>query len=319
MAGPAVTLAEAAPAVSEEIEVGVDGSTERASGEPAVVARVDGRRSPARAALLVVALLALAGSFDLVVVSRLQHGAAQTKAFSRLRQQLAVGTAPVGALDSDGHLLALGAPVAVLEIPSLHLKQVVLEGTTSSVLMAGPGHLRSTILPGQAGTSVLFGRASAYGGPFGGVGGLRKGAELRVTTGAGTSTFTVAGVRREGDPQPAPLAAGKARLTLVTASGHAFLPDGVLRVDADLDGEAQPAAPVAVGTVSAVERPMAGDTGDLWMLVLLLEALLVVTAGAVWSWMRWGRQQTWIVFFPLVLLVGHYVADRVIRFLPNLL
>jgi LPXTG-site transpeptidase (sortase) family protein len=276
-------------------------------------------RSIARAALVVFAALTLGICIDLVVVSRLQHRAAQTRAFADFRKSLALGTAPVGSTGVDGRLLPLGTPVALLEVPSIHLREVVAEGTTSATLMAGPGHLRSTVLPGQVGVSVLFGRASSYGGPFGNIDGLQKGSAITVTTGAGRSRFEVVGIRREGDPQPVPLGAGKARLTLVTASGRPFFPDGVLRVDADLVGDALPASPTAMGAVPAAEQIAAGDTSELWVLVLLLQALILLTGAAVWSWLRWGRQQTWIVFFPVVALVGHFVADRVIRLLPNLL
>jgi sortase A len=46
----------------------------------------------------------------------------------------------------------------------------VVEGTASSDLLDGPGHLRSTVLPGQVGTSVVMGRAKTYGAPFGAIG-----------------------------------------------------------------------------------------------------------------------------------------------------
>ncbi|MFD1273890.1 sortase domain-bontaining protein [Streptomyces kaempferi] len=67
--------------------------------------------------------------------------------------------------DQQGDLLAPGTPVALIDIPAAHLHQVVLEGTDSGVLTDGPGHRRDTPLPGQSGTSVLMGRAAAYGGP----------------------------------------------------------------------------------------------------------------------------------------------------------
>ena len=43
---------------------------------------------------------------------------------------------------------------------------VVVEGTTPGEPDAGPGHLRDTPLPGQAGVSVVFGRRATFGAPF---------------------------------------------------------------------------------------------------------------------------------------------------------
>src|SRR5579862_7493409 len=124
--------------------------------------------------LVVLAVLTLGFCFDLAVVSRFEYRAAQAREFNRLRNELAHGLAPISQVDRKGRVVATGSPVALLQIPALHLRTVVLEGTSSEVLTTGPGHLRDTVLPGQVGTSVVFGRAATYGGPFGGIHGLRK-------------------------------------------------------------------------------------------------------------------------------------------------
>ena len=174
------------------------------------------------------------------------------------------------------------------------------------------------MLPGEAGTSVILGRAAAYGGPFGGLHRLRSGDQITVTTGLGTSTFSVVDLRTAGDPVP-PLGDGVARLTLVTATGAPFLPSGVLRVDADLSGNARTPPPLVLTSVSASEAPMGTDTSTLWVLAFFLQALILASVAAVWSWRRWGRIQTWIVFFPLFVLLGYYASDQFIRLLPNLM
>ena len=219
-------------------------------------------------------------------------------------------------------VFALGTPVAFIEIPSIGLRQVVGEGTAASELLHGPGHRRDTPLPGQVGTSVVFGRRAAFGGPFSRIAELTKGAEIKVTTGQGADfTFRVIAVRRDGDPAPAAAARGTSRLTLVTAAGRAFFPEGVLRVDADLEGQAVvgPARLISASGLPAPERLMAGDTRTLWALALWLQALIALSIGAVWAWHRWGRVQTWIVFLPALLLVGLCVSGEAARLLPNLL
>ena len=54
-----------------------------------------------------------------------------------------------------------------------------------ATLLAGPGHLRKTVLPGQVGTSVVYGRAATYGGPFGELDQLRVGDEIKVVMAQG--------------------------------------------------------------------------------------------------------------------------------------
>ncbi|MEV6480731.1 sortase [Streptomyces sp. NPDC051576] len=278
-------------------------------------------RHLARGGLLSLAALLLGITAQLLVFSAAQQHSAQHADFDALRGQLALGTAPVSQTDQQGGLLAPGTPVALIDIPSLDLSQVVLEGTDSTVLTDGPGHRRDTPLPGQAGTSVLMGRAAAYGGPFGRLAELRAGVTFTVTTGQGKAKYQVVDVRRAGDPAPAPIASGEGRLVLVTATGPHYMPSGVLRVDADLISKAfqTPAAVIRSGTLPAAEEPLARPDGVPWPLVMWLQALLLAAVAAVWAWHRWGRHQTWIVFAPLVAVLGLQVATRTTELLPNLL
>jgi hypothetical protein len=176
-------------------------------------------------------------------------------------------------------------------------------------------------MPGQSGTTVLMGRAAAYGGPFGALDRLHAGDTFSVTTGQGKARYRVLDLRRAGDPAPAAVAAGKGRLVLVTATGVPYLPRGILRVDADLVGTpAQtPAATIRSGTLPDSEEPLAGGDGVPWPLVMWLQALALASAGAVWAWYRWGRHQTWIVFAPIVAVLGLQVAGQATQLLPNLL
>ena len=86
-----------------------------------------------------------------------------------------------------GLTVSASIPVAVLAIPKLGLTEVVFEGTEASVLKDGPGHMRSTPLPGQAGVSVIMGRSTMYGGPFGRIGTLAPDDTLIVTDASGNS------------------------------------------------------------------------------------------------------------------------------------
>ena len=271
-----------------------------------------------RSALIVVAILALGLVVQLTWISGLEHRSAQVAMFNQFRTQLALGTAPSGPTVGKDRPLALGTPMAVISIPSIGLHQVVGEGTTSSVLADGPGHLRDTVFPGGTGTSVMLGRAAAYGGPFGRISDLSKGARITVTTGVGTSVFRVVDVREAGSVAH-PVAAGKARLTLGTASGTPFVPSGVVWVDADKVGKPLAAYNPQISQVPPSEQPLGTDTSTLWALFFWLEIFGVLWAGAVWTWRRRGHAQAWIVFAAPLLLTWIFAANQFTRLLPNLL
>jgi len=274
-----------------------------------------------RTALVLVSVLSVALLAQLLVVSGLQERASQQKAFAELRSELARGTAPLGPSDSNGVMLHAGAPVAYLEIPKIGLHQVVGEGTSAAVLYRGPGHRRDTVLPGQIGTSVIFGRHSLYGGPFGDLTAVRKGDPIVVTTGQGAFTYHVVDVRAAGSAAPAGPRVGSSRLVLETATVSSFEATGVVAVDADLSGTAVggPSPAVSTAALAPQERALASDLQPPWALVLWLQALIVLSIGLVWAWHRWGRAQAWVVFFPPLLLVGLAAVGEAARLLPNLL
>ena len=121
--------------------------------------------------------------------SRLYYDRVQHNDYANFRAELAQATAPTGPTDPANakKLLAPGTPVAVLSIPEIGLNAVVLEGTSSEVMEGGPGHLRDTQMPGQAGYSEIYGRRAAYGGPFARLSSLNPGQIFTVTTGQGVT------------------------------------------------------------------------------------------------------------------------------------
>jgi hypothetical protein len=76
---------------------------------------------------------------------------------------------------------------------------------------------------------------------------------------------------------------------------------------------------LTAANLARTEQPMTSDTTTVWALVLWLQALVAVAIAAVWSWERWGHQQTWIVFSPLTSLVGLLTVGQFLKILPNLL
>lgn len=237
--------------------------------------------------------------------------------YSQFRTEVASGTAPVGPITEPGE------PVALLRIPALGLEQVVVEGTASGDLLAGPGHLRSTVLPGQLGSSVVMGRAATYGAPFADLTRLGPGDTIEVVIAQGTVRFTVLGLRRTGDPFPQPRAADAARLTLVTAEGDGRLsglsPDEAVYVDAEATRGAFPAPAGLPRVAPAPEQVMAGDTSALPLLTVCLAALLGLTLLVASARQRWSPALVWIVAAPATIALAWATTEVGVRLLPNLL
>ncbi|MDG4764961.1 class E sortase [Solwaraspora sp. WMMD406] len=280
-------------------------------------------------ALTILAVVLLGFVVHLTVISHLQYARNQQTAFADFRADLARGTAPVGQTQVeyvDGvagqeHVVDPGTPVAVLRIPAIDLQTVVVSGTSGETLRQGPGHRRDTVLPGQPGTSVLLGRKGAYGAPFRDLDLLLPGDEIVVVTGQGEHTYRVLGVRRAGDPVPAPLTDGDGRLTLVTADGPRYLPQDLLRVDADLVSEPQPAPPRRFGAAAlpASEQAQAGDDAAWTPLMLWCQALFLAGLAVAYLRARWGGWQAWICGLPVFAALGFAATDQIARLLPNLL
>jgi sortase A len=280
-------------------------------------------RQVAAAALLIVAFALLGFAGYLGVVSRLYYDRAQHTAYANFRVDLAQATAPVGPTQPGDPttLLTPGTPIAVLNIPELDLQTVVFEGTTGTILQSGPGHMRDTPFPGQAGTAEIMGRQATFGGPFARLDQLGKGDTFSVTTGQGVADYRVVDLRRAGDPQPQPLAAGRGRLILATADGTPFLPGDVLRVDADLITPAQPAPPMVLtaNDLSPAEQAMHGDSSAWFPLVLWGQGLVLAAGLVTWTRARWDRWQLWIVAVPVLGFFGLAVAEQASRLLLNLM
>lgn len=295
--------------------------------EAALTARRSTARTPAPAlgtGLVLLALALLAFLAHVTVLSAVEHARAQRVAYAQLRTDLSAVTAPTGQVDAEGQLLALGTPVAYLSATGLGLeREVVFEGTTAEVLTQGPGHRRSSVLPGQPGISILYGRAWSYGGPFGGAADLPVGSPIVVTTGQGEHTYRVSGSREDGDPvPPSPdIGAGEGRLTLVTAVGLPFAPSGAVYVDADLTSPAVPAGPRVVQTADLLpsEAALASDPSAWPVVFLLLQALAVAALALAWCSRRWGARQAWLVGVPVLALLGVTASGEIMRVLPNLL
>jgi sortase A len=116
---------------------------------------------------------------------------ATSRAQARLRHELA-GDRATSAAALEGRLKA-GQAIGTIVVPRLHLRMVVVEGTTSADLARGPGHYRSSSLPGLGGTIAIAGHRTTYLQPFRHIDELRAGDEIRLVMPYGTFRYTVYG------------------------------------------------------------------------------------------------------------------------------
>jgi LPXTG-site transpeptidase (sortase) family protein len=284
---------------------------------PAVSAPPRARRDPARSDTATIvshgftmfSVLVAAMLLFLFVLS----GFAEARSQVGLRRRFAVSIANLQA--PIGGAIANGVPVAQIDVDAIGLHRIVVQGTTSSALRAGPGHLRQSPLPGQEGNSVIFGRRTAYGGAFTRISSLERGDRIAITTGAGRFTYLVDGVERfDADDGSALVDAGSNQLTLVT-SDPSFLASRRLVVTATLRGN--PVAASADPTpVTRAELGLAGETDAVLPLVLWLEVLLIAAIGATWLWRRWTRWSAYVVSVPVALAVTWLVFENITKLLP---
>jgi sortase A len=254
----------------------------------------------------------------LLFISALQQDRSQQKLYAQFREQLASMVAPLGGV------IEPGAPVALMQIPALGLRDaVIVEGTSAGDLRAGPGHRRDTPLPGQRGVSVVDGRGAAFGGPFGQLASLRPNDKITVVTGQGSFVYKVIGLRRAGDPLPAALPTDGGRLTLVTSEGagwrSGWAPSGVLYADAQLQGAAMAAPPGRLAGIPPAEKSMQSDSGALVTLVLWLQLMGILAVAVLWIRVHWGNPQAWLVGAPVMLAVLWGTTNTAVLLLPNLL
>lgn len=263
-------------------------------------------------AMVAVSLLAGWILVYALVFSGIQQARDNASLYDHLRQSLSEGTIP---LDRP---IALGAPVALLQFPAAGLDDsVVVEGTGPSELTKGPGHLRTTPMPGQEGVSVLYGRSLTYGGPFGNLHDMAAGTTFTVTTAQGTFSYTVDRVET-GQFSVAPLASGQSRLLLETSTGGLFGKSEAVYLQATMKGTAVPAGLNRVASVPHEENEFGRDTSGLMPLVFWLQGLLAAVLLAVWAATKWGRRQAWIIGLPLVVGALWGVSGQVMLLLPNL-
>ena len=84
-----------------------------------------------------------------------------------------------------------GAALTRIQIPSIRVDTVVVEGTNSTALAAGAGHYRDTPLPGEPGNMAIAGHRTMNGQPFNRLDELKPGDNVILITPFGRYTYEV--------------------------------------------------------------------------------------------------------------------------------
>ena len=84
-----------------------------------------------------------------------------------------------------------GEVLSRLEIPSIALDKIVVEGVNPNDLKKGPGHFPETPLPGQFGNAAIAGHRTTYGEPFFDIDQIKMGDDLVVTAPWGRFVYVV--------------------------------------------------------------------------------------------------------------------------------
>ncbi len=103
------------------------------------------------------ALLTLAGCLILLYVG--------WQYFAMYREQRALAeawTEQQQAAPSLAHTAAASPGLTRITIPKINLDSVVAEGTSARALRSGPGHLRESAVPGEAGNSVIVAHRDTF-------------------------------------------------------------------------------------------------------------------------------------------------------------
>ncbi|MBB5855970.1 sortase [Amycolatopsis umgeniensis] len=268
-------------------------------------------------AWLVTTLVALA--LVVYALGPMLQSSDQRKALGEIRGEIALALGASQSLFGAApptKPVEFGKPVAVLEIPSLKLQQVVIEGASSGETASGPGHVPGTAGLGQPGNAAIAARNAGYGGPFGSLDALESGDEIVVATTQGKSVYRV--TAKATRPLDEGADYGKTendRLTLVTsASWWPLASEEATVVTAVLEGK--PFRPTPQNGKADAQDGRTGDSAAWAELVLAFGGFVAAAAGATFLYRRWRPVSTYVITGPVLLTLASLAALALWRLFP---
>jgi sortase A len=143
--------------------------------------------------------------------------------------------------------------LALIEIPSINIAKIIVEGITPKDLRRGPGHFPKTPMPGEIGNSAIAGHRTSYDAPFGNLNTVSLDDIIYVTTPKGKFAYTVKEVSVVAPDKTSVLANTPkvATLTLVTCHPR-FSTSQRLIVRAELSSTTPTSTPMPTTTIPQV-------------------------------------------------------------------
>lgn len=210
-----------------------------------------------------------------------------------------------------------GQAVAVLQVPALGLRSVVVEGTSSSDLQQGPGLMPATSIPGSAGEAVIAGRRLTFGGPFARLSSLRPGDTITVVDYLGSFRFVVVRDLVVPPGQALPVLHSNLGLLALVTSAQSVPPSGFEVVEAKLVGNPVPDPHRPPGPSVQSELSLSGDENAWVGAVGWGIGLVVLLVGTVVAYRRTRRTLLiYVLSTPILLPVALFTFENAARLLP---
>ena len=168
--------------------------------------------------------------------------------FNRIIATTQSATATTASAGTSAFLPVTDA-LALIEIPSINISKIIVEGITTKDLRRGPGHFPKTPLPGELGNSAIAGHRTSYDAPFGNLNTIALDDPIIITTPKGKFEYIVKEVSIVAPDETSVLTNTPrvATLTLVTCHPR-FSTSQRLIVRAELSATSLPAAPTSTTT-----------------------------------------------------------------------
>lgn len=217
----------------------------------------------------------------------------------------------------DGVAPPDGKAAAVLQIPAIGLRDVVVEGTTATDLQQGPGLMPAASIPGSAGEAVIAGRKLTFGGAFASIGSLRPGDVVSVVDFLGSFHFLVDRSFTVPNGQSLPVVRSNLGLLALVTSSQAVPPSGFDVIEAKLVGNPVKDPSTPPGPTTASELALGGDSSALLPSLAWGAGLIILLVGTVIAYRRTGRTLlVYVLSTPVLLPVALFTFENVARLLP---
>ncbi len=231
---------------------------------------------------------------------------------------------------------AAGQPIGTIQIPTIGLDQVVVEGVGTAQLEMGPGHYPGTPLPGGRGNVAIAGHRTTYAHPFYDLDQVTPGRTIVLTTAQGIFVYTADGqqvvqptdVAVVGPSVPADLtlttcnprySAATRLVVTATLTSSLLFPAAGTTAQTGGGGRSADRAPIQnAATLPGTGLAGGAGGGERWATAVGLGAATVTVAFAVW-WLARRSRRRWVVYVPgavAVLVVLFFFFAAVTPLLP---